>query len=114
MFRRIAPGTRCDSAFNVPSVNGDLKMKQHTKVPIEGVGVVHVITKPSDNPDYAETDMMLSRYNGGTPLECTYLTGSITERDAALEMHTHWCDLERLIKCVQGDREALHLLDIDY
>jgi hypothetical protein len=26
-------------------VNGDLKMKQHTKVPIEGVGVVHVITE---------------------------------------------------------------------
>jgi hypothetical protein len=45
MFRRIAPGTRCDSAFNVPSENGDLKMKQHTEVPIEGVGVVHVITK---------------------------------------------------------------------
>jgi hypothetical protein len=68
MFRRIAPGTRCDSAFNVPSVNGDLKMKQHTKVPIEGVGEVHVITKPSDNPEYSETDVMLSRYNGGTPL----------------------------------------------
>jgi hypothetical protein len=32
---------------------------------------------------------MLSRYIGGTPLECTYLTGSITERDAALEMHKH-------------------------
>jgi len=112
MFSRIAPGTRCDSAFNVRSC--DLKMNQHTKVPIEGVGVVHVITKPSDNPEYAKTDLMLSRHNGGTPLECTYLTGSITERDAALEMHTHWCDLERLIKCVQGDREALHLLDIDY
>jgi hypothetical protein len=112
--RRIAPGTRCDSAFNVPSENGDLKMEQHTKVPIEGVGVVHVITKPGDNPEYAETDVMLSRHNGGTPLECTYLTGSITERDAALEMHAHWCDLERLIKSVQGDREALHLLDIDY
>ena len=83
-------GTRCDSAFNVRSC--DLKMKQHTKVPIEGVGVVHVITKPSDNPDYAETDMMLSRYNGGTPVESSYLTGSITERDAALEMHKHWCD----------------------
>ena len=80
MFRRIAPGTRRDSAFNVPSENGDLKMKQHTKVPIEGVGVVHVITKPSDNPEYAETDVMLSRYNGGTPLACTYLTGSITGR----------------------------------
>ena len=112
MFRRIAPGTRCDSAFNVPSENGDLKMKQHTKVPIEGVSVVHVITKPSDNPEYAETDVM--RYNGGTPLQCTDLTGSITERDAALEMHTDWCDLERLIKCVRGDRKALHLLDIDY
>jgi hypothetical protein len=108
------PGTRCDSAFNVPSANGDLKMKQHTKVPIEGVGVVHVITKPRDNSEDAETDVMLSRYNGGTPLECTYLTGSITERGAALEMHKHWCDLERRIKCVQGDREALHLLDIDH
>jgi hypothetical protein len=42
------------------------------------------------------------------------LTGAITARDAALEMHKQWCDLERLIKCVQGDREALHLLDIDY
>jgi hypothetical protein len=56
----------------------------------EGVAVVHVITKPSGNPEYAETDVMLSRYNGGTPLECIYLTGSITECDAALEMHTHW------------------------
>jgi hypothetical protein len=83
MFRRIAPGTRCDSDFNVPSENGDLKMKQHTKAPIEGVGVVHVITTPSDNPEYAETDLMLSRHNGGAPLECTYLTGSITERGAA-------------------------------
>jgi hypothetical protein len=42
------------------------------------------------------------------------LTGSITERDAALEMHTHRCDLERLMKCLQGDRKALDLLDIDY
>jgi len=33
---------------------------------------------------------------------------------ASLVVHTHWCELERLIKCVQGDREALHLLDIDY
>ena len=46
-------------------------MKQHTKVPIEGVGVVHVITKPSHNPEYAQTDVMLPRHNGGTPLECT-------------------------------------------
>src|SRR5882757_4059806 len=30
---------------------------------IEGVGVVHVITKPRDNPEYAETDVMLSRHN---------------------------------------------------
>jgi hypothetical protein len=75
MFRRIAPGTRCDSAFNVPSENGDLKMKQHTKVPIEGVGVVNVITTPSDNPEYAETDVMLSRYNGGTPLRMHRLDG---------------------------------------
>jgi hypothetical protein len=50
MFRPVAAGTRYDSAFNVPSENGDLTMKQHTKMPIEGVGVVHVITKPSDKP----------------------------------------------------------------
>jgi hypothetical protein len=43
-------------------------------VPIEGVGVVHVITKPSDDPEYAETDVMLSRYSGDTPLERTSLT----------------------------------------
>jgi hypothetical protein len=79
MFRRRTPGTRCDSASS-----------RTPKVPIEGVGVVHVITKPSDNPEYAETDVMLSRYNGGTPLECTYLTGSITARTAALEMHAQW------------------------
>jgi hypothetical protein len=30
------------------------------------------------------------------------LTGPITARDTALDMHA-------LIKCVQGDREALHL-----
>jgi hypothetical protein len=42
-------------------------MKQHTKVPIEGVGVMHMITKPRDNPEYAETDVMLSRYNGARP-----------------------------------------------
>ena len=83
-------------------------------MPIEGVGVVHVITKPSDNPEYADSDVMLSRYNRGTPLECTYLTGSITERDAALQMRTHWCALERLNKRGQGDREALHLLDIGF
>jgi len=35
MFRRIAPGTRRDSAFDVPSETGDLKVRQHTKVPIE-------------------------------------------------------------------------------
>lgn len=29
-------------------------------------------------------------------------------------MHEHWCDLERLIRCIQGDRDALSLLDIDY
>jgi hypothetical protein len=61
MFGRVDPGTRCDSAHNVPSANGRLTKKQHTKVPVEGVGVVHVITEPSDNPEYAETDVMLSR-----------------------------------------------------
>ena len=29
-------------------------------------------------------------------------------------MHEHWCDLERLVRCVQGDGEALFILDIDY
>jgi hypothetical protein len=29
-------------------------MKQHTTVPIEGVGVVHVITKPSNDAEYAD------------------------------------------------------------
>jgi len=42
---------------------------------------VHVITRQSDNPEYAQTDVMVSRYNAGTPLACTYFTGSITERD---------------------------------
>ena len=29
-------------------------------------------------------------------------------------MDEHWCDLERLIRCVQGDTEALVHLDIDW
>lgn len=89
--------------------------RQHTAVPIEGVGVVHVITEVTDDdPGYGFTDVTLARYRNGALDEHTPITGSTCESAVARCMHEHWCDLERMIRCVQGDTAALCLLDIDY
>ena len=108
-------GTQNDPGRRAAYGCDDLTLLKHSEIPIEGVGVVHVITEVcDDDPGYAFSDVTLQRYVGGRLAEPTALTGSVCESTAALSMHEHWCDLERLINCVRGDREALHILDIDY
>lgn len=89
--------------------------RRRTEVPIEGVGVVRVLTEvPDDDPGYGFSDVTLARFRDGAVEAHIPLTGSVGESSLARCMHEHWCDLERLIRCVQGDRDALSLLDIDY
>lgn len=90
--------------------DGDLGARLHTRVPIEGAGVVHVVT----DPDVAATDVILWRYRDNTPIECAHLTGSVGGADMAKDMHTYWCDLETLSLCVMGVPYALHIIDMDY
>ena len=87
----------------------------YTKVPIEGVGVVHVTTKPF-GCRYGSwgTDIVLWRLSGGRAEERIALPGSICSASSADEMHTYWWDLETLVLCVRGIRYALHLIDGDY
>jgi hypothetical protein len=75
----------------------DSKDKFHTKVAIEGAGIVHVITDPEE----AHTDVILWRYHDGTPIECIHLNGCGGTAESAEEMHTFWSDLETLTFCVQ-------------
>ena len=42
------------------------------------------------------------------------LAGSVCESAVARCMHEHWCEAERLIRCVQGDTATLCVLDIDW
>lgn len=92
----------------------DWPMEFHTKVPIEGVGVVHVTTRPDEcRYRYWHTEVVLWRYCGYTVTERVHLTGSGTSASAADEMHTYWSDLETLVLCTQGVRSALHIID-DY
>jgi hypothetical protein len=86
----------------------------HTKVPIEGIGVVHVITEVSaEDPFYAFSDVTLQRYSRERLMDAIAVTGSVCETPFALSMHGHWCELERLVKCAHGDYDALRGLDID-
>lgn len=106
----------CGSEFDtVPPDIHDWPARFHTKVPIEGVGVVHVLTEPNDcRYDYWTTDVVLWRYAGTSVKERVYLTGSGCSALSADEMHTYWSDLETLVLCTQGVRYALHLIDEDY
>lgn len=89
--------------------------RQHAEVPIEGVGVVHVITEVTDDdPGYGFTDVTLERYRNGVLHDHIPVTGSTCESAVAEYMHQHWCDPVRLIKCIRGDTDALYLLDIDF
>ncbi|MCV7154559.1 hypothetical protein [Mycolicibacterium pyrenivorans] len=69
---------------------------------------------PDDDPGYGFSDVTLARFRDGALEEPIPVTGSVGESAMARCMHEHWCDLERLIRCIQGDRDALSLLDIDY
>lgn len=84
-------------------------------IPIEGVGVVQVVTEVSTaDLRYGFTDVVLARYRDGALTEPVPLAGSVCESTVARCMHEHWCDLERLIRCVRGDTKTLYVLDIDW
>lgn len=92
-----------------------MKCDDDTEVPIEGIGVVHVLTEVTDDdPGYGFSDVTLARFRDGALEEHVPVTGSVCESAMVRCMHERWCDLERLIRCIQGDRDALSLLDIDY
>ncbi|OBB28954.1 hypothetical protein [Mycolicibacterium elephantis] len=107
-----------------PTLNRDLArisntddplQRIHTQIPIEGVGVVHVITEVDpDDPGYAFSDVTLARYRDGELVEHIPLVGSVCESLVARCMHEHWCDVERAIRCVHRDMEVLCLLDMDW
>ncbi|OMB88525.1 hypothetical protein [Mycolicibacterium conceptionense] len=89
--------------------------RDHTEIPIEGVGVVHVVTEvPDADPVYAFTDVTLARYQGGELTPPIALAGSVCESTVARCMHEHWCDLQRLIRCIRADTKTLCVLDIDW
>lgn len=99
------------SAFSYPGG----EFRERTEIPIEGVGVVHVVTEISDtDPVYAFTDVTLARYRGGELTPPIPLAGSVCESTAARCMHEHWCDLQRLIRCIRADTKTLCVLDIDW
>ena len=76
---------------------------------------MHVYTEVSDaNPRFGFTDVTLARYRDGELEAPIPIAGSVSESSVALCMHEHWCDLERLIRCVQGDSKTLFVLDIDW
>lgn len=60
------------------------------------------------------TDVTLARYRDGDLAAPVPLAGSVCESTVARCMHEHWCDLERLIRCVRGDTKTLYILDIDW
>lgn len=97
------------------SSHPDGPLREHTTVPIEGVGVMHVHTEVSDdNPRFGFTDVTLARYRDGELEAPVPVASSVCESHIAPCMHEHWCDLERLIRCVHGDSDTLFVLDIDW
>ena len=106
----------CGSDFDtVPPNIDDWPMEFYTRVPIEGVGVARVTTKPFRcRYDSWGTEIVLWRYSGSTIEERINFPGSACSAASADEMHTYWCDLETLALCSQGVRYALHLIDEDY
>lgn len=88
---------------------------RHAQFPIEGAGVVHVVTElPDGDPGYGYSDITLARYATGDLLDHAPLTGSVCEGAMAGFMHEHWCNIGRLIACVRGNTKALFILDIDW
>lgn len=93
----------------------DHAFREHAEFPIEGVGVVHVITQVSDaDPGYAFTDVTVAHCRDGELTDPIPLAGSVCETTVVRCMHEHWCDLERLIRCVRGHIKTRLILDIDW
>ncbi|TPW93353.1 hypothetical protein [Mycolicibacterium fortuitum] len=93
----------------------DDAFREHAEFPIEGVGVAYVVTEVSPaDPRYGLTDVTLARHRGGELTAPVPLAGSVCESTVARCMHEHWCDVERLIRCVRGDTKTLYVLDIDW
>ncbi|NOR03444.1 hypothetical protein HGK72_25685 [Mycolicibacterium fortuitum] len=93
----------------------DQTYREEAELPIEGVGVVNVVTEVSPaDPRYGFTDVTLARYRGGELTAPVPLAGSVCESTVARCMHEHWCDVERLMRCVRGDTKTLYVLDIDW
>lgn len=93
----------------------DDAFREHAEFPIDGVGVAYVVTEVSPaDPRYGFTDVTLARYRGGELTAPVPLAGSVCESTVARCMHEHWCDVERLIRCVRGDTKTLYVLDIDW
>jgi hypothetical protein len=58
----IYPGPQSNPAHGAAHGSNDLTLLERTDVPIEGVGVVHVITEVcDDDPGYAFSDVTLER-----------------------------------------------------
>ncbi len=95
--------------------NYDETLRWHTEFPMEGAGVVHVLTEATvDDLGYAYSDVTLVRYRHGEPVAHVPVTGSVCEKMVARCMHEHWCDVERLARCLRGGLKALFIGDIDY
>ena len=106
----------CGAEFDtVPPGIHDWPVAFYTRVPIEGVGVAHVTTRPYEcRYDGWTTDIVLWRYSDGAVKERVEFPGSGCSASSADEMHTYWCDLETLALCALGAKYALHLIDEDY
>ncbi|WP_131811690.1 hypothetical protein [Mycolicibacterium peregrinum] len=89
--------------------------RERAEIPIEGVGVVQVVTEVSTaDLRYGFTDVVLARYQDGELTSPVPLAGSVCESTVAGCMHENWCDVERLIRCIRGDTKTLYVLDIDW
>jgi hypothetical protein len=106
----------CGSDFDtVPPDIHEWPIEFYNRVPIEGVGVAHVTTKPyACRYDSWTTEIVLSRYRAGTVSERVKFPGSDGSASSADEMHTYWCDTETLVLCSQGVTWSLHLINEDY
>ena len=107
----IYPTLDRDLARMAAFSNDDQMLREYTEVPIEGVGVVHVLTEVcDDDPGYGFSDVTLARYRDGKLAAHIPITGSVCESAMTRCMHEHWCDLERLNQIRSGrHRGTLHI-----
>lgn len=96
--------------FGKPHNNGVGHPKLHTRVPIEGAGVVHVVT----DLHTAESEVVLWRYVGETATQCAHLSSCSSDPESAHDMHMYFSDLETLSLLVRGLLYVVYLKDDDY